>query len=488
VTYLRLSSVHGVALVLCGAWLGVACLVAGAAPAHAEAVPAANKASFNCERAVLLDERLICSDTLLSQADLELGRAFRALLDATKDAARIEELHSDQQAWILRRNGECGVFKSTLPKTSEWPGYVDCFLDAYEERGGDLRRMAANPTTPPSEIALPIRKSLLGLTPEEDPRLKRFLLGTGITLPADLVSLPLRWLDDDRLIAVDVATQEGDGTRALVLWSTRTNSVGRTGASVPTQWHRALCAATGAIYVSGMPGAAATELRRFAIDSAGHAIAAPPGEVARGGCAVEVPALLDGRILAADPAGGSSLYLGTTSRGRAAGGLRDVMEQRVGHPSAPVEPPIRIDSRFGLGGRYLPFLKSFLVWYEPGRLPRAQWQAAQRRWAKADCLAYWLIDPESGRAEARCIPFGGYNEVRPIPVLAKPGAFFLVTPVTKPNPGDGWFGFYALRDGHAVRIAPGAFTSASTSPDGCRIALVDFAAKVSVFDACAAFP
>jgi uncharacterized protein YecT (DUF1311 family) len=488
VTYLSRTSSRRLALAVCGVWLGAAGLAASPAPAQAEDVPAANKASFNCERAVLLDERLICSDTLLSQADLELGRAYRALLDATKDAARIEELHSDQQAWVLRRNGECGVFKSTLPKTSEWPGYVDCFLDAYEERAGDLRRMAANPTTPPSEIALPIRKSLLGLAPEQDPSLKRFLVGTGITLPADPVSLPLRWLDDDRLIAVDVATQEGDGTHALVLWSARTNSVGRTGASVPAQWHRALCATTGAIYISGMAGAAGTELRRFAIDGAGHAIAAPPGEVARGGCAAEVPALLDGRVLATDPTGGSSLYLGTTSRGRAAGGLRDVMEQRAGHPSAPVAPPIRIDSRFGLGGRYLPFLKSFLVWYEPGRLQRIQWQVAQRRWAKADCLAYWLVDPESGRAETRCIPFGGYNEARPVPVVAKSGAFFLVAPAAKPAPGDGWFGFYALRDGHAQRVAPGAFISASTSPDGCRIALVDAASEVSVFDACAAFP
>jgi uncharacterized protein YecT (DUF1311 family) len=488
VTHLHRTPGRRLALAVCGAWLGAACLGTSAAPAHAEDAPAANRASFNCERAVLLDERLICSDTLLSQADLELGRAYRALLDSTKDAARIEELHSDQQAWILRRNAECGVFKSTLPKTSEWPAYVDCFLDAYEERAGDFRRMAANPTTPPSEIALPIRKSLLGLAPEEASGYRRFLLDTGITLSADPINMPLRWLDDNRLVGVDGAGQEGDGTRALLVWSARTASVTRTGASVPIHWRRSLCAAAGAIYISGLSGAAPTELRRFTIDDAARAAAAPPGEIPRGECALEVPALLDGRVLVADLTGGSSLYLGSTSRGRAAGALRYVTEQRTGHPSALVVPPVRIDSRFGLGGNYLPFSRRFLVWYEPGRLPRTQWQAAQRRWVKADCLAYWLIDPESGRAETRCIPFGGYNETRPIPVIAKPGAFFLVAPVTKPGPSDGWFGFYALRDGHAQRIAPGAFISASTSPDGCRIALIDAASKVSVFDACAAFP
>lgn len=483
-THLFSSPCRRLALLLSGAWLCVAC---SSASADAQEQPP-KQASFNCERATLLDERLICSDILLSQADLELGRVYRALLDATTDPAVIEELHSDQHAWILRRNAECGVFKSTAPKESEWPAYVDCFLDAYGERAADLHRMAAEPAKPPSAIATPIRKSLMGVDPEEAPAQRRYLAATGIAVPTDIFRPPLRWIDQDRLVAVEGATQEPDGTRSLVVWSARTGTMVRTGVGVPVQWRRAICAAEDSVYLSGLPDAASTAVRRFTIDAGGRAIGNPPAEAQRGGCAVEIPALIDGRVIAADPTAATSLYLGSTNRGRAAGALRYVTEQQVARPPAPVVPLIRINSRFGLGGTYLPFLKRFLVWYEPARLPRSQWQAVQRRWAKADCLAYWLIDPETGRADTRCIPFGGYNEVRPIPVVAKAGAFLLVAPTAAQRVDDGWFGFYAVPDGHAQRIAPGAFTSAAVSPDGCRISLVDAASKVSVFDACAAFP
>jgi uncharacterized protein len=114
----------------------VICLAASL-PAVAQVGP-----SFDCERAALVDERLICSDPTLRQADRDVAVLYRRVLE-TRQGARREELRLDQRNWLLQRNKECGVFKTTKIAEADRLDYVHCFLDAYAERKDDLAAMRA---------------------------------------------------------------------------------------------------------------------------------------------------------------------------------------------------------------------------------------------------------------------------------------------------------------------------------------------------------
>ena len=479
-THLHLARSPSFLVVIAGACCGFLALAGGSNQARAQDAPP--RASFACARAATLDETLICSDVLLSQRDAELARQYRALLRSTNDAARAEELRNDQHAWILRRNAECGVFKGTLITDANRAGYIDCFLDAYAERAADLRRMGSMTTLAPRAISMPIRKSLPSAAPHEFVGARRFISDTGITVAPGPIDPQVRWLDADRLAVIDAS-------HALITWSVRGRKSQRTDVTLPVGGQDALCAADGALYLSDHPGSASAALRKLAIDGVGHGTTAPDAEARRGGCPIEIAALGAGRVALADPGGAWVLSLGSISRGRAPTAPRFVTEQQGGRPPMPVAPPIRLDSRFSLGGAYLEFEQRFVVWYRPARLPRAEAQAELRRWAKSDCLPFWVIDPATGSAQTRCIPFGGYNQVRPIPVLAKTKWFLIATTAPKLTPDETWLGFYAIGPGNeAQRIYPGALQYASTSPDGCKIALVDAKFRLTIFDACAAFP
>jgi uncharacterized protein YecT (DUF1311 family) len=461
------------ALAVCCGALALAC-----ARGDARAQETAVRASFACARAGTVDEKLICSDPLLSERDLELARLYRTLLAETKDPARAEDIRADQHAWILRRNAECGVFKSTHISDDDRGIYIDCLIDAHDERAADLRAMAAEPELSPEAISTPIRKPLPSSTPDEDDRARRFLVSTGLTLALGPIAPQVHWLDADRVVAIDA-------TRALVTWSARRRVATRTDVAVATDVATQLCADDGAAFFTARPGGS---LRGLAIDLSGHTTPAPEAQTQRGKCALEAAALAERRIVVADPGGAWVLNLGANTQGRVPS-PRFVTESQGGRPSISLTPPIRMDSRTTLGGVYLDFLQRFVLWYQPARLSHGEAQALLRRWAKFDCSAYWIVDPAQGRTDTRCIPFGGYNQLRPIPVIAKTHRFFIATTVSKAVTDEDWLGFFELEaNGPAKRVAPGTYVYAETSPDGCKIALVDAKYKLSIFDACAAFP
>jgi len=475
VTHLSLADLRSLKIltlaVCCG---GIVLAHAGEGARAQDARP-----SFSCARATAVDEKLICSDVLLSERDFDLARLYRGLLAATKDSARGEDIRADQHSWILRRNAECGVYKSTRITDEDRGRYIDCFIDAYDERAADLREMAAQPTVDPGAISAPIRKPLPSSVPEELERARRFLTATGVVVAPGPIAPQARWLDAERVVAIDA-------TRALVTWSARRQSLTRTDMAVATDIQTPLCADDGAVFLAAQPGG---PLRKLTIDLGGRTKAAPDAEAQRGKCAIEAAGMAERHIAVSDPAGAWVLNLGTNTFGRQVPPPRFVTESQGGRPPIPITPPIRLDSRTTIGGAYLEFLQRFVVWYQPARLPRGETQAMLRRWAKYECLPYWIVDPAQGRSDTHCIRFGGYNQFRPVPIFAKTRRFFLATTMSKVAADENWLGFFELEpDGAAKRISPGSYIYAETAPDGCKIALVDAKYNLSVFDACAAFP
>lgn len=71
----------------------------------------AEAASFDCKQARTATERTICADPMLSSLDEELGTAYRATLEETKDKDR---LRREQQAWLKERDVRCKADGSCL--------------------------------------------------------------------------------------------------------------------------------------------------------------------------------------------------------------------------------------------------------------------------------------------------------------------------------------------------------------------------------------
>src|SRR5262249_34756889 len=85
-----------------------------------------------------------------------------------------------------------------------------------------------------------------------------------------------------------------------------------------------------------------------------------------------------------------------------------------------LEPPLRVNTQMTLAGSYNAFGYAFLV-SETARTGAVQ-AVVQRRWAKSDCLPYWIVHPTSGRTERHCIPYGGYSQAEP--ALTRRGTAF----------------------------------------------------------------
>lgn len=64
----------------------------------------AEAASFDCAKASTAAERAICADPMLSSLDDELGTAYRAALEETKNK---DQLRRDQQTWRKQRDARC---------------------------------------------------------------------------------------------------------------------------------------------------------------------------------------------------------------------------------------------------------------------------------------------------------------------------------------------------------------------------------------------
>lgn len=81
---------------------------------------------FDCAKATTKPERLICSDSDLSAADLKLNQLFKQVFNSAEDK---ETLKKDQLAWMKNRRNTC----TDLP----------CMLEAYRERIAVLEKSAS---------------------------------------------------------------------------------------------------------------------------------------------------------------------------------------------------------------------------------------------------------------------------------------------------------------------------------------------------------
>jgi uncharacterized protein len=82
-------------------------------------------ASFECSKAEAADEKAICADHQLNDADVEMAVLYTQLKPLLGMGAR-GDMEDEQAAWLKRRAG-CGADKV-------------CLIKAYEERVQQLRR------------------------------------------------------------------------------------------------------------------------------------------------------------------------------------------------------------------------------------------------------------------------------------------------------------------------------------------------------------
>ena len=82
-------------------------------------------ASFDCSKAETTDEKAICADRQLNDADVEMSALYTQLKPLLRMGAR-GDLEDEQAAWLKRRAG-CG-------------GDRTCLGEAYENRVRQLRR------------------------------------------------------------------------------------------------------------------------------------------------------------------------------------------------------------------------------------------------------------------------------------------------------------------------------------------------------------
>jgi uncharacterized protein len=82
-------------------------------------------ASFDCSKAETADERAVCADGQLNDADVEMAVLYTQLKPLLGMGAR-GDMEDEQAAWLKRRAG-CGSDRACLSK-------------AYEDRVQQLRR------------------------------------------------------------------------------------------------------------------------------------------------------------------------------------------------------------------------------------------------------------------------------------------------------------------------------------------------------------
>jgi uncharacterized protein len=78
----------------------------GLLPTIVKAAPV-ERASFDCRQAASPSEKTICANVALCRLDFQLGRNWKALLDAFSDSVQRTRMKVDQKTWIARRE-TCG--------------------------------------------------------------------------------------------------------------------------------------------------------------------------------------------------------------------------------------------------------------------------------------------------------------------------------------------------------------------------------------------
>ena len=82
-------------------------------------------ASFDCAKAGAADEKAICADRKLNEADMEMSVLYTQLKPLLGMGAR-GDMEDEQAAWLKRRAG-CGIDQA-------------CLMKAYADRVEQLRR------------------------------------------------------------------------------------------------------------------------------------------------------------------------------------------------------------------------------------------------------------------------------------------------------------------------------------------------------------
>jgi uncharacterized protein len=423
-----------------------ACLGIGwfAAPviAHAQTNPdGLAMPSFSCAHAPGVDEKLICTDPLLRQADRELGQTYLALRDSNASAVYRTSLRADERSWILQRNTECGMTRYTVVTDGNRPGYVDCFLDEYAERIADLATMRRHPQTSPNLISHPIRSAFpAGPSNASQPASANF---TSLQLPPNATNPLLAWRADGTLV---LFTGAADGTGTL--------------AGLQAGRLRRIAQFQGTARFSQICSLPDGGLALLPADGGNAAFIAKDGNVARQTLAAPNAAFcgVAGRELTLSDGAGATLDYGPAQLGVTPSPRFVTLIRRTG--VATVSPPIRIDSRFHLAATYLPFAESFVV---SQLVSQASLEgAATRRWAKSNCLNYWMVHADTAAAQPACIPFGRYADDVPVVLPGRDGTYLAASGA----------GLYQITGGAAQLVMQGMVSQPVFSPDGCALAFI----------------
>ncbi len=395
---------------LCFAVMGMSLAPLARAAVAAETMP---PAGFDCGKASSGDERIICGDPLLRQADHGLLDAYHAARLASKTPAHRAMLKDDEHSWILRRNNECQITKYTVVTNANRPGFVDCLLDQYAERIADLQQMALHPTESPTAISSPIRRSFLA--PQAPVVLPTDILLANFKLPSGVGAMAVAWRPDNTLVTVG---SETNGSVALF------------------NWHQGVLRK-----INDLPKAIGITTFCAVANVSGASL-----------CGT------DGADIAVSDSAGDTLHLGPLQTGITPNPRFVTLVTPAG--TQVVAPPIRIDSRFHLTGTYAPFAGEFVI--SKANDPAILDYPTVRRWSKSNCLAYWTVSPKDAAATQACIPFGPYETAVPVPLVTKSAVYVSAA----------GFGLYRIHGNAAQPVIAGSFLQATVSPDGCSIALL----------------
>lgn len=402
-------------------------------PARADSTPMP-PASFDCTKAPGVDEHVICSDPLLRQADHDLAAAYKAARSVATDKAR---LRADEHGWVIQRDQECGIEKFIIVTDANRPRFVDCFLDEYDERMGDLQQMSLRPTADPASISHPIRKSFDIYAPAQNTAMGDLQVLPGLTVTAftwqlkednrptaprpwtESITDRLRWIES--LVALAIAP---DGSGALYSYQEKQGLGGdqpiikgvpqnqrqiqidtllmikRADIPKPDRFTTLCALNNGDILLTGKRSGPFGLVSGSDFSSQSHL---PPD--------VQAKCNLQPNRLSLGNSWGEILNFGSLKTGTLPNPRFITLTTPEGTKT--VEPPIRIDSRTHFSAY---FAAGVFVLYQD-TWPPGMNEIMERRWSKTNCVVYYEIDPHSATDLPYCIPFGSYSVAPPKPLV-----------------------------------------------------------------------
>ena len=119
-------------------------LILSVAPSHAKTIVP----GFDCAKAQSVQERLICADQKLAEADKQLSRAFSAT-EQILETPRLDDFRAEQKSWL-------GDLPNKCPETA--PNLKSCLLDTYRKRTSELIELNWGPGPKPILKSTEIRE------------------------------------------------------------------------------------------------------------------------------------------------------------------------------------------------------------------------------------------------------------------------------------------------------------------------------------------